>query len=144
MIDINIEEIMKEIRAEIKSKGYTNDQLSFGEVEELRRLYSGEFDAREFDDWLQIVRNNYYVEEHPVLWGNSFGKKLKYRIKSAARKCISFYIVPIVQKQNEYNKAVAKVLNQVDAFIAENKKVEVLQRQVDELTKKIENLEGKK
>ena len=47
MTDINVEEIMKEIRREIQSKGYKDNELSFGEVEELRRLYNGDFDERE-------------------------------------------------------------------------------------------------
>lgn len=143
MTDINVEGIMKEIQLEIKSKGYKDNELSFGEVEELRRLYNGDFDARELDDWMQTVRQCYYVEEHPVLWANTFLGKLKYKIKSAARKTVSFYIIPIVQKQNQYNKAVAKTLNQVDAYIDSYRKAELLEKKIEELTKRVQELENR-
>lgn len=144
MTDINVEDIMSEIRQEIKSKGYQDNELSFGEVEELRRLYNGDFDARELDDWMQIVRQQYYIEEHPTLWANTFFAKLKYRIKSLARKTVSFYVIPIVQKQNKYNKAVAKVLNQMDAYIDSYRKVEMMEKKIEELTKRVQELENKK
>ena len=143
MTDINVEEIMKEIRREIQSKGYKDNELSFGEVEELRRLYNGDFDERELDDWMQKVRQIYYIEEHPVLCANTFSAKVKYKIKSAARKAVSFYIIPIVQKQNQYNKAVAKCLNQIDAYIDSNRKIEALEKRIEALEKRVQELENK-
>ncbi len=116
---IDIEQIMEEIRQEIKDKGYTSEMLSFKDVDgrdKLRGKTSGKiFDREELQEkiYLANMRMNvpwYYATE---------GNPLAVLAKKVIRKLIRFAIIPITETQNAYNEAAAQSLSQLLAYVEE-------------------------
>lgn len=110
MENINIEEIMAQIKGEIKEKGLTPDMLSFEDVpyskpvQVTREESSSLADA---DDALAHMNAHYYVQPYKPIAGNP----LKVFIKKVIRKLTKFYVEPVVFEQNEFNANTVSVLN---------------------------------
>lgn len=130
-MEINIEKIMDEIRADIKAKGYTNDMLSFNEVSSIK-VVDGSFSREEYDTALNYLNNSYNVVSIRPLTGNP----LFVFIKRIIRKLAKFYVEPIVASQNEYNAFNVRVLNALSEKVLNNDNVTT-----SELLKRIEMLE---
>ena len=114
MIEINVEEIMEEIRKDILEKGYTNDMLSFEDVKVQESTIDGvRFQMQEMERELSAVNSNYELHFYREYEGN-FIKKL---IKKVIRKIIKPIIFPICEEQIRYNVAVTRVLNQMNLYI---------------------------
>ena len=99
--NINIEEIMADIKREIKEKGLTDDMLSFDEVP-YRKSQAGSTPQ----EALEYIRSNYYIQPYKELDGSP----LKVMPKKIIRKMTKFYVEPVVMEQDDFNANVATVL----------------------------------
>ncbi len=150
MEHINTEEIMSEIRAEIKKKGYTDKILSFDDIGEFTDAQGGynsqTFSFDELTFQVNQMNAQYNVAEYRIYPNVGVGNKVKALIKKLLRKPIRFYINPIVNDQNEFNASVVRAANQLRFYVAENQKlqakIEALAQEVEELrSSQINNLE---
>ena len=109
---INVEEIMAEVRKEIKEKGYKNDDITF---EEVKSSYFSEdvslFQERARGIWdLQKYEN---VIASKKLTSTGLFAPLKTFTKRFIRKIISFYILPIVTDQNDFNRIATYLIGDI-------------------------------
>ncbi|MBQ9807421.1 MAG: hypothetical protein IJM55_00975 [Ruminococcus sp.] len=110
MENINIEEIMAQIKREIKEKGLTPDMLSFEDVpysKPVQVTREGGSSLADADDALAHMNAHYYVQPYKPIAGNP----LKVFIKKVIRKLTKFYVEPVVFEQNEFNANTVSVLN---------------------------------
>ncbi len=107
---INIEEIMDEIRREIKEKGLSADMLSFEDVpcpKPEDAIKGNALDSEEIRNALIYMNGHYNVQPYKPLGGNA----LVVFIKKVIRKLTKFYVEPVVFEQNTYNANTIRVLN---------------------------------
>ncbi|SHK68070.1 hypothetical protein SAMN02745136_03068 [Anaerocolumna jejuensis DSM 15929] len=117
MIDIDIEKIMETIRCNIKRKNYNTNLLSFEDISSNNTGYTEEFEMRELDENLSYVNQNCNVRIEREIQAHGKLKKPIVFLKKVIRKCIRFYIVPIIEGQQDFNNSVTRSLNQVSQFI---------------------------
>ena len=132
--NINIEEIMADIKREIKEKGLTNDMLSFEEVP-YRKSQAGGSPQEALD----YVRSNYYIQPYKELQGNP----LKVLFKKVIRKMVKFYVEPVVMEQNDFNANAATVMADLtESDISKiSGRVEALELANKELLNRLDKLE---
>lgn len=130
--DINVEDIMEEIRREIIEKGYTNDQLSFSDYNEVKK------NSQTIDGCLEILSSSCYVQPHKMLPPEKgISGRLKRFIKRVIRKLVKFYVEPIVFEQNEFNSNTVMLMNLFHEYIHKNnKKIETMEAEIERLTNK--------
>lgn len=126
MVDINIEKIMEEIRNEIKDKGYTNDMLSFNDVQvDSTDVNVNKFDKVVFNEELYTLNTLWNIQLYHNL-GDAKGIKSKIIvfIKRVIRKCVKFYIEPIINEQSTFNATAVRTFNLLNCYITEQTKLE--------------------
>ena len=149
MVEVNVEEIMKEIRQEIMEKGYTDDMLSFQDVVETgAENVTDHFDKVLFNEEVYTLNTRWNVQKyHDIAMQSGIKGKIIKFFKKIIRKCTHFYIDAIVDEQNMFNAAVVRSFNLMNQYISEKemeKSVNVLKEKnkgEDELKQKIANLE---
>ena len=139
MKEINVEEIMAEIRQEIKEKGYTPDILSFRD-ENASFVTVHEFSSKDFMNTVGHLEMTKYVP-----WKqDNIGSGAKGMVKKAVRKVIGPIIAPVSDKQNVYNNQVTDAFGQLLGFIEmQSKAIEELERKVEALQEDMKKLEKK-
>ena len=144
-MDINIEKIMDDIRAEIKENGYTSDMLSFSDVVGTVTISIDKFDKAEFNGVVTYLGASNTVPLSMPLKGNP----IIVFIKKVIRKLTRVTIRPIAQHQTEYNAYTARAFTMVGNYIEENSeiskldllnKLEVLELKLQTASKEIEKL----
>jgi hypothetical protein len=108
---INIEEIMEEIRADIKARGYTDDILSFDNVPD-DSAKTADFNSSDFSADIAYIRDQWNVMIATTEINNS---KLKRLIKRIIRKMSFFLLFPITTQQSQFNLSVSKILIDITA-----------------------------
>lgn len=139
--EINIEEIMQEIRENIKQRGYEQEILSFDDVKlspSAIKPTSG-FSA---DDLIQEVD---YMNRN---WCNAYAVPISSKnpvavlIKKVMQKLTNFIVFPIVNFQNEYNASNVRCVNQMKEYIAEMEeykaKIEKLEKELKQVKAQLE------
>lgn len=119
--NINIEDIMCQIRASIKEKGIIDEEIDFNQVSSEEEM---------LPEYLIMVNNSCNVNSYKNI--NSHRKvigKIIVFIKKAIRKSFSWYINPIVEQQNEFNAFSTRVLNSMNAKF---NKIEERMKAIDE------------
>jgi len=137
MKQIDIDKIISEIRAEIKENGYTSDLLSFKDINIAEATNLEEIISLSY-----FTRSKAEIEEYPD-WGNgSSFASIKVFVKKAIRKCLKFYIVPIVEKQNQYNVLAAdRIVDYCKLLEQKEDQIINLRKRILELEKKYDKLE---
>lgn len=135
-MEINIESVMDEIRAEIKEKGYTPDMLSFKEAVNASSasLIDSDSFSNDLSEAVIYINDCYIIPESVPVSGNVFVRF----IKKIIRKFLRFYVKPIVMSQNEFNALCVRAFNDINGYIDETSKVNIT-----ELEDKINVLELK-
>ncbi len=143
--NINIEEIMSQIKREIKEKNLTADMLSFEDVpyEKPTDMSSGS-SLEDCDSALTYMNTHYYIQPYKELQGNP----LKVFFKKVIRKLTKFYVEPVIFEQNDFNANTTKALNSLRSAVNTgsessdmNDRLQVLELAQKELTKRIDSLE---
>lgn len=152
-MEVNVENIMKEIRAQIKEDGLDASKLSFEDIIPQNEDFGtdiGDYSRDALINSCTYMNHHYDISVwHPInsarpIIGTfiTFGKKV-------LRKLTRFFIQPIVEDQNHFNMHVTRSMNQVrnyliqkDNFLAESDKLidEILVKQ-SELNDRISRLE---
>lgn len=114
MQDINIEEIMKEIRNNIQKRGYSDEILNFDEVDiKISDDAAEEFRIELFRDYLQQANIGCEVSYYTPI----AKRGLKNFVKRAIRKLLAFLMFPMLQQQNAFNVSVTRSLNCIQKYI---------------------------
>lgn len=134
---INIENIMQDIRNEIKEKGYTYDMLSFKEVTAAPLSDTENVSIADIEKDVNYMENASAVAAYRPLGGS----KLAVFIKKIIRKLIKFYVEPIVESQNDFNSSAVRSLNSVVAYMKQQSPDENDRVLLKELNDKVTTLE---
>lgn len=135
--EIDIEQIMADIRQEIKDNGYTDDMLSFDDIiVDSAGLTVEKFDQNGFTDGLDTMNATWSILGYRDL-GPTAGIKSKITvfIKKVIRKLTTFYVQPIVEDQSRYNANVTRSMNYLNCYIQEK---EQENKELKEQIKKLE------
>lgn len=134
---IDVEKIMQEIREDIKEKGYTNEMLSFHEVQ-VQTEGVNTFNKNEYKHILHNINMNCNVPWYrDIAQGGVIGF-----IKKVVRKMCAFLIAPISDQQNLFNGEVTKEFNQITGYMDEiEEQFELYKKNIELLEEKISKLE---
>ena len=136
---IDVQQIMADIKNEIKEKGYTSDMLSFKDING-GRLASCEFSLEEFKNIIVSMEDTKIIPWQQ----NNLGHGLKGFIKKIIRKLVGFVIAPVSDGQNEYNQYVTSAFYQMLGFIEkQDEMIEQHESRINTLLDRIEQLESK-
>ena len=131
MREINVEEIMSEIREDIKKRGLVDDAPDFQSI----IMSDVEF---EYDKHVMVAQINGLHRDYNVQWYKEVnGGKIKKFVKKAIRKLISFIIGPMNAEQVQFNFDTMNAATQMAAYILE------CEEKISDLEKRISELEGK-
>ena len=135
--NINVEEIMKQIKADINAKGYTNDLLSFDDVVvDVSSMNVVKFDKLQFKEDLYVANHEWNVNPYRPLQGG----KLRVFVRKVIRKLVYFFVEPIVMAQDGFNASVVRMMNQMSCYIDQkDKEIEELKARISELESKSNN-----
>lgn len=134
---IDVEKIMQEIREDIKAKGYTNDMLSFQEVQ-MQSDIDTKFDKNVYKHILHNLNSR-----NSIPWYREIpqGGIVRF-VKKVVRKLCTFIIAPMSDEQNFYNGEVAKQFNQIAGYIQQtDEQLEAYKKNIQLLEQKISKLE---
>lgn len=136
MQEINVEEIMEEIREDIKNKGYTSDMLSFKDV----AVPNEEGYTYNYDELCRLV---YQMNQCcSVPWARELpGNVIVVFIKKVIRVLVTFLIAPMSDEQNAFNGNATRVINQLMGYIdVQNNKIESMEKNIEMLEEKLAEL----
>lgn len=132
--NINIENIMEQIKNDISAKGYTNDLLSFDDVVvDVSSMNVLMFDRVKFNEDLYVANHEWEVNPYRPLQGG----KVRVFFRKVIRKLVYFFVEPIVMAQDGFNASIVRMMNQMSCYIDEQNK------EIESLKAKISELEGK-
>lgn len=119
MSKIEIETIMEQIRAEAKTKDFTG-LPGFDEVAQAEWETSG-FNKIKYNENIYDINQTWNVQpELPISSRGGFLGKIMTAFKKTMRKCMRFYIMPIVIAQNGFNARVVTNLNMLNTYLEEH------------------------
>ena len=128
--EVNVEEIMAEIRHEIKEKGYKNDDITFYDI----LIFGSDGSAVKSHALINNIRNlqgrQCVSAYRPIKSRRIIGPVIVF-IKKIIRKLTSFYVEPIVGDQNEFNKLTTSCV--VDLYM----EVEAMRSKIRQLEEEI-------
>lgn len=116
MKEINIEEIMDEIRSNISKRGYSDHVLKFDDVVMENSEMTIERKGSEFEHHLYQANREYEVSYYTPIAKHG----LKNFVKRAIRKVMAFLILPMNVQQNTFNASVVRTLNSLQQYIDDN------------------------
>lgn len=125
MGELNVEKIMEEIRSEIREKGYTSDILSFKDVTiEDPGIDTEKFEYDNFNAELFCLNSNWNVNPNrDIVRKPGLKGKCVTIFKKIIRKCIRFYLTPIVFEQDFFNATTVRLFNMLNLYVEENGKL---------------------
>jgi len=133
MAEIDVQEIIKQIRADIEKMPEEEKVLSFEDLELPGTEAVTEYNAAVFGvevlECSHSGRLSAYRELHSRR--GPLGSIIIF-FKKVVRKCISFCLVPICEDQTSYNQRISRCLNQIRAYTLEMGLPEV---QIDAINK---------
>lgn len=139
MEKINVEEIMEQIRIEIKEKGYSEESLDFGSVD-IPKEAGYYYNNAELKSLIGQMNAIYYVPHRYPVTGNPVTRF----IKKVIRVLISFVIKPISANQNEFNANVTRSFNQMVGYVEQqNEIIQQYEKNLELLEAKIRRLENR-
>lgn len=138
METINVEKIMQEIREDIKNKGYTDDMLSFCDIQ-IQETMAEEYNQSEYRSALHNMGVYSYVP-----WYRDLSKsKIKRVVQKVVRKVSAFLIAPISEQQSDFNYEATKAFGQIAGYIEQSEnQMEANKKMIELLEEKIEKLEA--
>lgn len=136
MQEINVENIMQEIRDDIKRKGYTPDMLSFQDVD----IPINEGYGYNYDELKSLVHQ--MDKQCIVAWYRELpGNPIVVFIKKVIRVLVAFIIIPISNEQNSFNGSTTRVIHQLMGYIDEqNEKIKTMEAHISVLEEKTAQL----
>ena len=131
---INIEDIMQEIRAEIREKGYADNEIPFSDIACL--VGGTEVPIAMMDESRTVLA---YRDISSTRKG--VGKLITF-VKKVIRKMVCFYVEPLVDDQNRFNELTTKVVAQtVRRYNDDDARIEELEKKIYKCERRIRELE---
>ncbi len=141
MQKIDVEQIMNEIRAEIREKGYTENELKFQDIPipAVPGTDNGKFNLAELHNQINACNKDW---NNPMYFSTSGGNPVKEFYRKAMRKVSRCVFWPIVNYQNKFNSDVVRALNQVKYYIdSDDEKYAAIKEQLlKDMKKELERL----
>jgi len=138
MSNINIEEIMEEIRENIRNRDYDKEPLSFEEIEmsEPASQNVNGYNPEEFQRELNYINRNWSIPLNvPIIASNPIAVAVKKIIRSLTR----FIVFPLANFQNAYNVSLLRCMYHLKEYTIEmevyKKKIEKMEQEIEELKK---------
>jgi O-antigen chain-terminating methyltransferase len=138
--EVNVEEIMKKIRENIRKKGINAYPIESNEIQnnsvvaDFSNGCSIKRDLEYINSNWDIQNNGYLISSHRPVVG-----KFLIKGREAVHGEVRRYVDPMVQKQTVFNEGTVNILNNISSnSISLNNKIEQLKPNID---KKIEQLE---
>ncbi len=133
-MSLNIEDIMSEIRADIKEKGLTGDMLSFADIpcDANPGNRAEQYDPDQLRKNVSFISDYFRLDTEQPVSGNFLSRLFK----KAVRKMSRFYIVPIADEQTAVNANTAQAIQQLELYIQDSQANSTVS-----LAKRIESLE---
>ena len=108
---INIEDIMQEIRAEIRAKGYADNEIPFSDIACLVGGTEVPFDLKDYLDDISMMDESRTVLAYRDISSTRKGVgKLITFVKKVIRKMVCFYVEPLVDDQKKYIRMDDRIL----------------------------------
>ena len=140
MQKIDMEQISKEIQEAAKTRGYPEKIPEFEGNAGCNSDIIIHYNFSELQESIKDLSLYATISEYPEQFGNG----IKGFVKRFIIKCVRFYILPIVEKQNLFNRTAENSAMQVYSYIYEKEqKIDKLQKQIDSLQQEIEILKNK-
>lgn len=139
MEKINVEQIMQEIRQEIKKRGLDKEVLSFEDIpftpqREALDIAGDPFSLEDFIFNVDLMNENYAINPYRGVGGNPIVRLLKRII----RKFTTILVGPTATAQTNFNSFSVRSLNALRNYVIEEQKQTI---RMVELEKRIEVLE---
>lgn len=143
MEKINVEEIMAEIRAEIREKGYADNEIPFSDIECLVGGTDVPFDKKDFKDDIGLMDESRTIFAYRDLTSTRKGVgPIITFFKKVLRKMVAFYVEPIVDDQNRFNELTTRTIAQtVRRFNDEDNQMAELEKMIYKCERRIRELE---
>lgn len=107
---------MSQIENESKNLNIKEVDIEFcdikPEVDDIKML-SKEFNSNNLTGYLRDMSYTWMIEPYKEL----LGQRHKVLVKKVLRKCMYFFVNPIVHEQNNFNALTVKSLGQLESFI---------------------------
>ncbi len=144
MEQINIEDIMKEIRADIAAKGYADNEIPFGDIACLAGGTELPFDMKDYMDELKEMDESRTILAYRDIRSTRKGLGgLITFCKKVIRKIVSFYVEPLVDDQNRFNELTTITMAQtVRRFNDDDARIEELEKKIYKCERRIRELEA--
>lgn len=107
---INVEQIMQDIRNEIKEKGYSSSDLSF---DDQWKIQETEIQGNDVKQELYALLNELERTRYIAYYRELNGNPIKIFIKRVVRKLNAFLLIPIVDEQNMFNENVCNLCRRI-------------------------------
>lgn len=130
---MNIEDVMADIRRDIKDSGADKIPLSFDDSKYTKHNNG----SASLDDAVEYIAYNHEVQPYQIYTGNP----IKVFMKKVLRKMAAFFVVPVVQQQNDLNSNFMVV---AEAVKQQKEEIELMKRQLDDLNTRITKISGNK
>ena len=135
---INIEDIMQEIRAEIRAKGYEDNEIPFSDIACLVGGTEVPFDLK---DYLEDESRTVLAYRDISSTRKGVGKLITF-VKKVIRKMVCFYVEPLVDDQNRFNELTTRVVAQtVRRYNDDDARIEELEKKIYKWTNIFSELE---
>jgi hypothetical protein len=141
--NINIEEIMNQIRQEIRDKGYKDEEILFDDV--ILSSVATPYNMQSYKEELEkMVQNRLVLSYRDVSSDRKVVGPILTFFKKLFRRMIAFYIEPIVDDQNLLNECSTTLYAQIFNKFAENEeKISELEKELYDCKKRCMALEDK-
>ena len=143
MKKIDVEEIMREIRADIAKKGYTQDSVDYENIAGNAKAVLGvktDFSSYELGHALNAAANQHKIEYYRMIPKGG----VKSFVQRFIRKMVKFMMIPMVDQQNQFNYQMIVCMRQMEAFVKEcNAQAEQKDQIIDGLEEQIFQLRNR-
>lgn len=141
MENINIEQIMEEIRADIRARGLQDDEIKFNDI--ILSQVAVPYNMQSFKEELEKMAEDKQVLSYRDVASDRPGiGKLVTFIKKLNRRLVAFYIEPIVDDQNKVNEeAMNMFLQTFNKFAEQEEKISNFEKEIYALKKRCNALE---
>lgn len=134
-LEINIEEIIQEIRKEIQEKGYKEANLKFSDIP---IPAAGTPPVPQGDDLKKILDYLDANYSHDIMLPFQSSNPLAGAIKKVIRRMVRFLFYPVLAQQNAVNSSIVQALN---ILAAQKETEDGLERTVEDLQERVKILE---
>lgn len=149
MKEINVEQIMQEIKEDIQKRGYTDENIDFENITGNVKAVLGiktDFSAHELECAIRGAADMHRIEYYRMIPKGG----VKSFIQRSIRKMVKFMMVPMVDQQNQFNYQTTVCLRQFEAFVKEHdmqmgqkdQMIDRLEEKLFELNQRCEALES--